>query len=167
MRGAFFLATLGLAACSESPPAPKVEDAPAASLAAGQWEVTREVTNFTKKDEGAPAIAAKVGDKATLSLCLAAVDTAKPPPELLTGVEDANCTSDSLYLSRGRINAALDCNPKGLGGKLYASASGTFTADTLDLSVSRATQLPTSGDVRIEEKVTGRRTRDCTAAAPK
>ncbi len=151
-------------ACSEPAPAP-VEDAPAAALAPGQWELTREVTRFEKMDAGAPKIPAKVGDKATLSVCLAASDAATPPPEMLTGLEDSSCTQDSLYLSRGRITAAFACSPGGIGGKMYVSSSGTFTADTLTLTLNRATQLPTDGDVKIDETLAGRRTGDCTAAA--
>lgn len=160
------LVALALSACSEPPPA-KVEEAPAAALAAGQWDVVREVTSFTKMDDGTASIPAKVGDKATVSVCVAADKTAAPPPELLTGLEDSGCTSDSLYLSRGRINASLACQPKGLPGKMYVTSTGTFTADTFDLAISRATQLPGSGDVRIAEKLTGRRTGECTAAVAK
>lgn len=150
------------AACSEPPPK-KAEEAPAAALSAGQWELTREITRFEKMDEGAPRIAGKVGDKATASVCLAAADTATPPPELLTGLEDSGCAQDSLYLARGQINASYACSPKGLGGKVYAASSGTFTADTLTLTLNRSSQLPTDGDVKIDETLTGRRTGDCAA----
>lgn len=159
------LLALGLAACSEAPPA-KVEDAPPASLAAGQWELTREVTEFEKMDEGASAMTAKAGDKATSSVCLAPGDTAAPPSELLTGRADMPCTQSMLYVSNGRINASLSCKPAGLAGTMSVSSDGTFTADALDLTLSGSTLLPGSGDVRIEEKLTGRRTGACTSAKP-
>lgn len=160
---AFILITLATAACSEAPPAAKTEEAPAAAPAAGQWELTREITRFQKMDTGVPKIPGKVGDKATLLVCLAAANAETPPPELLTGLDDANCTQDSLYLARGRVRASYACSPKGLGGKMYLSSDGTFTADTLTLTLDRATQLPTDGDVKIDEALTGRRTGDCAA----
>lgn len=152
---------LALSACSEPPPAP--EAASAASPAAGQWEITRQVTSLVKMDDGAAAIKAKPGDTSSLSVCLAEADRAKPSPELITARAEANCTYDNLYLSSGHLNAGLSCSPKGLGGKLQISTNGSFTADRLDLSLSGSTQLAGSGDVRIEEKITGRRTGACTA----
>ncbi len=156
---------LTLAACSEAPPAPEVEAAAPATLPAGQWEVTREVTKFAALDDGTPAIAAKAGDKTTASVCVAVADAARPKPELIGGNPGDGCTYDSLYLSNGRLNAALACAPKGMRGKLFVSSAGTFTADAMDLTLSKSTQLSGTGDVRIDEKIVGRLTSP-TCAAP-
>lgn len=168
MRRSFALVPLLLAACSSEAPPAKVEEAAADSLSPGQWEVTKEVTSLTKMDEGAPAIAAKAGDKTSFAVCVAEAEKAKPPTDLLSGREGLPCTSESLYLSGGRVNASLSCAPKGLRGKLYISSSGTFKADSLELAVSGSTQLSGTGDVKLEEKVTARRTgAACTTPAAK
>lgn len=161
------LLPLLLAACSESPPAAKVEDAaPPATLPAGQWEISREVVKLTALDDGTPAIKAKAGDKTPSSVCVAAADTARPNPEFVGGNPAHGCTYDSLYLANGRLNAALACKPKGMAGKLFVSSSGTYTADTMDLTLSSSTQLAGTGDVRVDEKITARLTAPtCTAAA--
>lgn len=165
MRRTAFLLPLLLTACGEAPPA-EPEPAPAATaLSPGQWEVTRTLTKLTTMDDGAPVITAAVGSAETISTCLAADQAAKPPADLLIGRADANCTSNSLYLSNGRANASLACSPKGIGGAMNFSADGTFTADTMALSVTGGTQLAGSGDVQTTETLAARRTGACTAAA--
>ena len=157
---------LALAACGQAPPAPKAEAKPPATLPAGQWEVTREVTRFTALDDGKPAIAAKAGDKTTISVCVAPGETAKPKPELVGGNAADGCTYDSLYLANGRLNAALACAPKGMRGKLFVSSSGTYTAAAIDLTLTKSTQLSGTGDVRVDEKITGRLASPTCTATP-
>lgn len=160
------LPLLALSACGEAPPAPKVEAAAPATLPVGRWEVTREITKFTALDDGTPAIAAKAGDKTTANVCVAPAETARPKPELIGGNAADGCTYDSLYLSNGRLNAALACAPKGMRGKLFVSSAGTYTADALDLTLSKSTQLSGTGDVRVDEKISGRLTSPTCAAKP-
>lgn len=158
---------LSLAACSEAPPANKVDDAaPPAALSAGQWEISREVLKMTALDDGAPAIKVKAGDTTTSAVCVAPGETKRPKPEFVGGGGADGCTYDSLYLSNGRINAALSCNPAGMRGKLFVSSSGTFAAETMDLTLSSSTQLAGTGDVRIDEKITARRTGPTCTATP-
>lgn len=158
---------LALTACSETAPAPKAEDAaPPAVLPAGQWELNREVLKFTALDDGAPAIAAKAGDKSTASVCVAEAEAKRPKPEVVGGKAADDCTYDTLYLANGRINASLACTPAGMRGKLFVSSSGTYTADTMELTLASSTQLAGTGDVRVDEKITARRTAPTCAAAP-
>lgn len=160
------LLALLLTACSEAPPANKVEEAaPPAALPAGQWEISREVVKLTALDDGTPAIKVKAGDKTTSSVCVAAAETAKPKPEFVGGNPADGCIYDSLYLANGRLNAALACKPKGMRGKLFVSSSGTYTADKMDLSLSSSTQLAGTGDVRVDEKITARLTAPTCSAA--
>lgn len=162
-----FAITLALTACSEAPPAPKPEAAaPPAALPTGQWELAREVVTLKALDDGTPAIKAKAGDKSTSSVCVAPGETAKPKPELVGGNPADGCTYDSLYLSNGRINAALSCKPKAMKGKLFIAASGTYTADTMDLTLSSSTQLAGTGDVSVDEKISARRTGPTCTATP-
>lgn len=152
------LPLIALTACGEAPPETKAEAAPPATLPAGQWEVTREVVKFTALDDGKPAIAAKAGDKTTSSVCVAPADTAKPEPELIGGNAADGCTYDTLYLADGRINASLACAPKSMRGKLFVSSSGTYTADSMELTLASSTQLAGTGDVRVDEKISAKLT---------
>lgn len=164
MRCAFLVPCLLLAGCEEAPPAAPPQPAAAAGVSPGQWEVTRTLTELTKLDDGAPAIRAAVGSAETLSLCVTPGQETRPPADLLIGRADAGCTSNTLYLSGGRANASLACRPKGLGGTMNFSADGTYTADTVKLSVGGSTQLAGSGDVRTTETLVARRTGACTPA---
>lgn len=165
MRRILAFAPLLLAACAAEPPA-KVEEAAAASLDAGQWEVTRSVTKVTKMDDGAAALPATVGSTDRFAVCVAPADRNTPPTDLLTGTQGVECATDSLYLRGGRVNAALSCSPAGLDGKAFVSSSGTFAAKTLDLSVSTATQLAGTGDVRVEASVSARHAGACNPSTP-
>ena len=157
---------LVLAACSEGEqPAKKETDAPAPSqLTAGQWEMTSEVTKVTNRDKGSPAIPAAEGSKTTASSCVAPADVKKPQPALFVG-EGYDCTTRDAYMSRGRANVTLACKKAGLPGDIATVVNGTFTADTFEGTTTTETSLVGEGDVKIEAKLTGRRTGECTAAA--
>ena len=69
-----------LAACGGEKAAPVAEEAPA-TLAAGLYEVSSEVTQLASTDNSTPATKLKLGDKGTIQACVAA--DGKPAPELL------------------------------------------------------------------------------------
>lgn len=160
------LLIVALTACSEAPPAPKAEAAAPPALPIGQWELVREVVALKALDDGTPAIKAKAGDKTSSSVCVAPGETARPKPEIVGGDPADGCIYDSLYLANGRINAALSCKPKSMKGKLFIAASGTYTADTMELTLSSSTQLAGTGDVSVDEKISARRTAPACAATP-
>jgi hypothetical protein len=157
---------LVLAACSEGAEAPKQEEtkAPAAELSAGQWEVTSEVTGLTKRDAGPPAIKAAEGDKTTAGSCVAEADVKKPQPGLFVG-KDYDCSYRDIYMSSGRINATLSCQRPGLPGSIAILVNGSYTADTFEGTSILESSLTSAGDVKIESKLTGKRTGACTAEA--
>ena len=159
---------LVLAACSEGA-APTKEDAEAPraeQLSAGQWEMTTEVTGLTQRDKGAPAIKTPVGSRSTVSSCVAEADVKKPQPALFAS-ERSECSYRDFYMSGGRFNATLGCSRAGLGGTIATNVNGSFTATTFEGNATSETSLSGGGDVRIDAKLTGRRTGDCTAAPAK
>jgi hypothetical protein len=163
MRALIIIPLCLAAACSEEKAPPKAEVA-AATLQAGKWEVTTDVTSMRSMDAGSPAIRAKVGDKSTSEICLGEADRAKPPPALFAGEAD-ECQYRNSYLRNGRVNASLGCRRDGLSGDIMKSVDGTFTATGFDVTVDTTSYLVADGDVQIAAKVTGRRTGDCTPDA--
>jgi hypothetical protein len=134
----------------------------AATLVAGQWELTSEVTAFNKADPGTPQIITTVGTRATESVCAPAD---RPPAELFGG-PDYDCRYNNYYARNGRLNVTLMCGREGLQGNISVTASGDFETDSLDFERDVSTSLAGEGDVRITSRVTGRRTGDCTPEAP-
>ena len=159
---------LVLAACSEgaSPTKQDAEAPRAEQLSAGQWEMTTEVTKLTQRDKAAPAIKTPEGSRATVSSCVAEADVKKPQPALFAS-EGSECSYRDIYMQGGRLNATLACSRAGLGGTLATNVNGRFTATTFEGEASTETSLSGGGDVRIDAKLTGRRTGDCSAAPAK
>ena len=168
MRFTTLVPLLVLAACSEGAAPTKQEgEAPAAQqLSAGQWEMTTEITKLTQRDKGAPAITTPEGSRSTTSSCVAAADVKNPPPALFAP-EGTECSYRDIYMSGGRLNATLGCTRAGLGGTIATNVNGSFTATTFEGNATTETSLSGEGDVRIDAKLTGRRTGDCTAAPAK
>ena len=168
MRVIALIPILVLAACSEGA-APTKQDAeapPAEQLSAGQWEMTTEVTRLTQRDKGAPAMKTPEGSRSTTSSCVAEADVKKPQPALFAP-EGSECSYRDIYMSGGRLNATLACSRPGLSGTIATNVNGSFTATTLEGNATTETSLSGEGDVRIDTKLTGRRTGDCTAAPAK
>lgn len=161
----FFILTplLLLAACSEGgEPAAKPAEARATELRAGEWEMAREVTVVTPRDDGPPAIQAAEGDKIVRRSCVAPGDVKKPQGDLFAP-EGSECTSRDLYMSNGRLNATLACSRPGLSGNIATIVNGTFEADKIEATATTETSLLSEGDVKITEKLTGRRVGECAA----
>lgn len=172
MRALAFMPILLVAACG-SGTNERNETAPAgaaASIAAGQWELTTEVTAFDAQDDGTPRINTPVGTRATETVCVGAQ---RPPDAFFTG-ENFDCGDGSYYVRNGRMNVTLACRREGLTGQIPIAAEGTFAADTVEFNRTVRTILSSDGDVELTQRVTGRRTGDCTpdgggdnAAAPR
>jgi hypothetical protein len=157
------LAAVGLlAACGGGESANKAKGA-AASLEPGQYEVTAQVTQFRKADEGVPKMKAEPGSRTTRSVCV--TDGASLPPELFAdeGFTCRNGTSN--YVRAGRINANVSCTRPDLKGDLGYVMTGTFEAQSFRAERQFSTALATDGDVVIASTLEGRRTGACTAPA--
>ncbi|MDQ8758061.1 DUF3617 family protein [Sphingosinicella sp. LHD-64] len=159
MRKLACIPLLFVAACGDGE-AEKNAAAPAtaASLAAGQWELTSEVTAFRAADGGAPRIDTPVGTRATQSVCVGA---GQPPIEFFAG-DGFTCTTGASYIRNGRMNVTASCTRDGLEGSIQIMADGTFQADSAEFNRNIGTMLSTDGDVEITARVDGRRTGDCT-----
>lgn len=164
MRSLAFASLIVLGACSEGGGEKKAAetDKSKLELAAGQWQATGEVTAMRKQDKGAPAMKADKGTKMEAEACVAKGEGKKPPAALLTGLENATCTYQNIYMSRGRINASMTCNKPGLDGQLMVAGSGTYTDKTFDVTTTVNTLLAGDGDISFDTKITGRHSGACT-----
>ena len=140
----------------------KAGTARADAIAAGQWELTSEVTAFHTVDQGSnPQLNMPVGTRATDTVCVGA---GQPPAKLFSG-GGFDCRYDSFYGRRGRMNATMLCTREGLNGNIPVTADGQFGADSLEYTREIRTSLAGAGDVQITARVTGRRTGECTPGA--
>lgn len=169
MRALVLASIFVLGACSEGgssdqKAAGKGADAKV-ELAAGQWESVSEVTSLKKEDQGASALKLETGSKTTVQHCVGEGEGKKPNPALIAGLENASCEYQSVYMSRGRLNASMSCRRPGLSGQILVSAQGTYTDKSFDLTTDTRTLLVTDGDISFAAKVTGRHTGPCSAAS--
>ena len=164
MRALILVPLIAVAACSgEGGEKKEATAAKPASFPAGQWQADFEVQNIQSVDKTEPALAAKAGDKETVTAC--ATEGAGPPPELLAG-PGYQCQTKNSYVRNGRINVSLDCDREGIDGDLMMTVAGSYTADTIEGSVKTTTYLPGRGDFEMSRKFSGRRTAEtCTPAA--
>jgi len=165
MRAAVLVATLALGACGSGGGETAANNAATAAapegLAAGQWELTSEVTSFAATD-GPAGIDTPVGTRATWNVC---VEADRPPPAMFGG-EGFDCQYRDYYGRNGRLGTTLNCRREGLNGDMSFNAQGRFGADELEFTQSISTFLAGQGDFNREARVTGRRTGECVAAAP-
>jgi len=169
MRFIAFASLLALAACSEggAPQKEAAKDTSKMELAAGQWETVSEVTEMNQEDGGAPAMKASPGTKTAGSVCVGEGEGKRPPAALLSGIENASCDYENIYMSSGRINASMSCTRPDLKGKVMVSTEGTYTDKGFDLTSDTRTSLVTDGDIHFKAKMTGRHAGVCTAASGK
>ena len=161
MRRLASIAVLLLAACGEAPAENKAAPA-AAAPAPGQWELSGEVTRFTRADQGAPRINTPVGTRTTENVCVG--PGGRLPSAMFAGA-GFTCTYPDYYVRGGRVNVTLHCRREGLSGDIPMTVNGSFQADSIEYTRNLRTSLVSDGDVEINTRVTGRRTGDCTPAA--
>lgn len=164
MRAFVTAGMLMVAACSTGEAEQNNISAAAEALEPGQWETVMEVVRVDKADEAEPALKLAAGEKVTTTSC---VGEGEPPAVIFAGLEDASCTYENNYLKRGRINVSLSCTKPGLSGTVGVSTEGDFKADSFEGNATLRTMLSTAGDSIVTARLTGRRTGDCAAAAPK
>ena len=163
MRVTCLIPLLFVAACGSG----AAEDNKAATAAAdnldpGQWELATEVTAFRAVDEGEPKINTPAGTRTTESVCVAA--DARPPAEFFAGT-GYDCTYGSYYLRNGRVNLTLSCSREGLEGQISIATEGRFEAGSAEFTRDVRTILTGDGDVEYTQRVTARRTGECTPEA--
>ena len=158
------LAAAGLlAACSGDTAQEPKEEARAASLQPGEYEVTDKVDEVRSTDNTTPATAMKV----------AAAGEASPTTRICVGADGAldpkifaeagdKCTPTGSYMRGGRLSFQLNCTRPGKGG-LSQLVDGKFTADSFEASVTSSTYFSGPGDYSLSRTLTGRRVGDCPA----
>lgn len=132
----------------------------AATLGAGEYAVSSEVTKLASADQSTPATALKVGDKSVTRACVAADGTLDQAMFVDAG---DTCTSDSSYVRSGRLSIQYQCNRPGKG-KVFPAADGNFTADGFEAVVTVSTTFAGAGDYELTRRLTAKRVGDCPAA---
>ena len=154
-------AALLLAACDSGEPAKTAEPATPATLPAGEYSFTSEVTKLASTDKTTPASKLKMGAKEDGKTCVGAdgmIDQA-----LFTEAGD-KCTVTGSYVRSGRISMQYQCNRPGKGG-LYPNADGNYTADGFEVLASASSQFSGTGDYALTRHIVAKRVGDCTASA--
>jgi hypothetical protein len=153
---------LALAACGggKQEKEATAEEAPA-TLAAGLYEVSAEVTQLASTDNSTPATKLKQGDKANVKACVSA--DSKPAPELFAEAGD-KCELKNSYIRNGRMNAELSCRREGENGSVMPAMNGSFTKDGFEGEIVSLTYFVENGDYRMTRKVSAKRIGDCPAA---
>ena len=152
-------AVLALAGCGEEKAAaPAVAETPK-TLAAGEYEMTSEVTKLASADKSTPATKMKMGDKTTSKGCVG--DDGVPDMALFVESGD-KCTATSSYVRSGRLSIQYQCNRPG-HGSLYANVDGNITADGFEAVVNSSTSFSGTGDYNLSRHLTAKRVGNCPA----
>ena len=161
MRALLLMPLIALAGCGgDTGNKAKAAD----TLPAGQYEITAEVTSLEKVDQGTPKINTPAGTRATRSVCLA--NPTSPPPDFFAD-DGMTCQARGpVYVRGGSISGSLGCTRPDLRGDVGYTFNGTFDAQGFQVQRQLATRLATEGDVVVKTRLQGRRTGDCSAAAP-
>lgn len=152
---------LALAACGGAKKEePAAEQAPA-TLAAGLYEMSTEVTQLASTDNTTPATKLKLGDKSVVRACVAA--DGKPDPALLAEAEGDSCTIKNSYIRNGRMSAQMSCKRESMSGEVMPAMMGSFGADGFEGEITSFTYFVAEGDYRLIRKVSAKRVGDCPA----
>jgi hypothetical protein len=157
MRALIVMPLCLIAACSGGGGEENKAAEAAASMEAGQWEVSSEVTEFRSTDKAMPALKAAKGDKATAPACIEPDDAAKPEPELFAG-PGYECDYKNSYIKGGRLNASLSCKRDALEGEIMMSVQGTYTGTSFEGTVDTISYLSGEGDFAMNSKISGKKT---------
>ena len=126
-------------------------------LEPGQWDMNVAVTKVE-----APNIPqgtnVPLPPPQTISQCLTPEQARNPGADFAGGGQQGGCTSEDYRMADGRISGTLQCNQA--GATMRATVSGTFTRETMDMTMNSQTQAG-GQNVNTEVRVTGRRTGEC------
>ena len=164
MRTIFLgLAAAGLLAGCSSEPAPKPEEAKAAALQPGEYEITAKIDEIHSTDKTTPVTKAKAGDPPTTRrACVAAGGTIAP--QAFSDAGD-KCAVSSSYIRGGRLSVQLTCSQP--NGQIMHLADGNFKADSFEAKLKTATYFAGAGDYEMTRTMSGKRVGECPAASAK
>ena len=152
-------AVLTLAGCGEEKAVTPAAAETPQTLAAGEYEVSSEVTKLASADKSTPATKIKRGDKTTVKGCVG--DDGKPDMALFVEAGD-KCTATSSYVRSGRVSIQYQCNRPGHGG-LYPNVDGNITAGGFEALVNTSTAFSGDGDYTLSRHLTAKRVGNCPA----
>lgn len=155
---------LALAACGGEKKQEAAAEEPPATLAAGLYELSAEVTELASTDKSTPATKLKKGEMSIIKACVAA--DGKPEPALLAEVGD-KCEIKNSYIRNGRMSAQMSCSRAGHSGYVMPAMMGTFGKDGFEGEIDTVTYFVDSGDYRLTRKVSAKRIGDCPAEGAK
>ena len=137
-----------------------VEETPPATLTAGLYELSAEITQLASTDNTTPATKLKQGDKLVTRACVTA--DGKPAPDLLAETGD-KCEIKNSYIRNGRMSAEMSCTRDGKSGSVMPAMNGRFSKDGFEGDITTLTYFVDDGDYRLTRKVTAKRVSDCPA----
>ena len=158
-----FAATAMLSACSGDAPAPPAEEATAASLQAGEYELSAKVDALRSTDATTPATKYKVGDPPKVTKTCVPADGSIDPKAFAEGSE--SCTALDNYMRNGRMSLQYKCS-RG-SDQMTQLVDGDFKADSFEAKVTTSTYFAGSGDYELTRTITGKRVGDCPAEPEK
>ncbi|HYJ29584.1 MAG TPA: DUF3617 family protein [Allosphingosinicella sp.] len=165
MRLSMLVPLAALAACGGEEQQKAKAPPPPQALQAGQWQMSYEVINFRRADEGRPRLDMPVGTRGSASACIADAETARPPMGLFAGSEFENCAwRENFYMRNGRLVSSGLCRRDGVG-QVEVTISADFTGTTFNGTAEMLTRLVSDGDVVLATRIEGRRIGDCSAGA--
>jgi hypothetical protein len=155
MRALILIPFCLVAACSDDGAGQKTaEQAAPATLPAGQWQATYEVTAMRSTDNSKPVVTAKAGDKENADVCVGKAEGDKPNPALFSG-SGYQCSYQNSYIKDGMMTADLTCTRPGVTGAINMSMRGTYGAKSFEGTVETTTYLPGTGDFAMSRKIGG------------
>jgi hypothetical protein len=126
-----------------------------ATLPAGQWRASWEVTAMRQTDHAPrPAVAAKVGDREQADVCVGKAEGERPNPTVFSD-PTYRCSYQNSYIKDGMMTADLTCTRKGVTGTINMSMRGTYGLKSFEATVETTTYLPGPGDFAMSRKIGG------------
>lgn len=156
------LAAAGLVAGCSDDTAPKAEEAQAAALQPGEYEISAKVDEIHSTDKTTPLIKAKAGDPPTVRRACFAAGGAIAPDAFADAGD--TCSTSSSYLRNGRLSLQLTCSRPDKG-QVMQLADGSFKVDSFEAKLTTATYFAGPGDYQLTRTFTGKRVGECPAAA--
>ena len=152
-----------LAGCSEGAAPKPEEEAKAAALQPGEYEITAKIDEVHSTDKTTPVTKAKAGDPPTTRRACVAAD-GSIAAEAFSDTGD-KCAVSSSYIRGGRMSVQLTCSRT--NGQVMQLADGDFKADSFEAKLKTATYFAGPGDYEMTRTMTGKRVGDCSAASAK
>ncbi len=161
---------LALSACNKGPEVSmtnaSAEDVAKAAKAAGpklkggQWEVKSELVSA--EIPGAPASVVesmKKSGSTTVSQCF--TDEQLNSQNGAMGKMGENCKFADFKMGNGSMSGTATC--KMPQGEATSKVSGTYADDKFDYAVESSASMPNNQTTKMNMKISGKRTGDCTA----